>query len=93
MNIDLDTGLPITANDLEWEVLHVSLNITIVVLASNQSLNIKNCSFWVAGKLILRGVSHEAFLVGKCDPGRSNSVTLIVCEDFDCGEARLVYCC
>ena len=92
MNIDLDTRLPITANDLEWEVLHILLNITIVELASNQSLNIEDDSFWIAGELVLCGVSDEAFIVGECDPGRCNSVTLIVCEDFDCEKARLAFC-
>jgi hypothetical protein len=92
VNLDLDTGLPITANDLEWEVLHILLNIAVLELASNQSLNIENGSFWVTGELIFCGVSDEAFIVGECDPGWGNSVTLIVCEDFDCEKAKLAFC-
>lgn len=83
MNIDLDTRLPITANDLEWEVLHILLNISIAELASNQSLDIENSSLWVAGELILGCVSDEAFVIGEGNPGRCDSVTLIVGEDFD----------
>lgn len=91
MNIDLDTRLPVTANDLEWEVLHILLYISIAVLASNQSLDIEDRSFWVASELILCGVSDEAFIIGECDPGRCDSVTLIVGEDFDCKQAKLAF--
>lgn len=90
MYIDLDARLSITANDLEWKVLHVLLHVSIAELASNQSLDVENSSLRVAGKLILCGVSNEAFIVGESDPGRCDTVTLIVGEDFDYGEARLV---
>lgn len=88
--IDLDARLSITANDLEWKVLHILLHISIGELASNQSLDIENGSLRVTGELILCGISDEAFIIGESDPGRCNSVTLIVGENLDCGTARLV---
>jgi hypothetical protein len=83
MNGDLDTGLTIFANNLEREMLHVILNVLVVELATDQSLDIENGSLWVVGELILCSVSDKAFFIGEGDPRRCYSVTLIVDEDFD----------
>jgi hypothetical protein len=64
-------------------VLHVILNVLVVELASNQSLNVEDGALWVVGELILCGVSDKTLFIGEGDPGRCYSVTLIVDEDFD----------
>jgi hypothetical protein len=83
VNGDLDTGLAIFANNLEREMLHVILNVLLVELASNQSLDIEDGILWVVGELILCGISDKTLFIGEGDPRRCYSVTLIVDEDFD----------
>jgi hypothetical protein len=78
--------LAIFANNLEWEMLHVILNVLVVELATDQSLDIENGSLWVVGELILCGVSDKTLFIGEGDPGRRYSVTLVVDEDFNCRE-------
>ena len=46
-------------------------------------LDIENSVVRVGGGLVLGRVTNQALLVGKGDVGRSDSVTLIVDENFD----------
>lgn len=53
LDVDLNTGLTLLANNLEREVLHVLLNVLIAELAPDKTLDVKDCSVRVRGELIL----------------------------------------
>jgi len=53
LDVDRDTRLSILSDDLEWEVLHVTLNILVVKLASNETLDVENGPVRVRGVLVL----------------------------------------
>jgi len=53
LDIDRDARLSILANDLEWKVLHVTLNILVIELASDKTLDVKDGPVRVRGVLIL----------------------------------------
>lgn len=60
-NLDLNDGLSHLAGfDGEGVVLHVTLNVLVIELATNQTLGVKDSVGWVGRGLILGGVSDEA---------------------------------
>jgi hypothetical protein len=65
--LDLDNGLGVLVNDLEWPVLHVCLNLGVGELSSDQSLGVKDGVVWVHGDLVLCGISDETLRVVECD--------------------------
>ena len=71
------------ANDLEGEVLDIGLDFFLGKLATNQSLDVENCPVWVVRELILGGVADKSLLVGEGDPGRCDTITLVIDEDVD----------
>lgn len=101
LNADLNSRLTVLVNDLEGEVLHVALNILVVELASDQTLDVEDGSLGVRGVLVLGWsccqrmlaesmgggqltcVSNKSLLVVPCDVRRSDTVTLVVDENFD----------
>lgn len=83
LELDLDNGLATLLDDLEGEVLHVGLNLSIVELASNKTLGVKDGVDRVHGDLILCGISNETLGVCEGNEGGGSSVTLVVGNDFD----------
>ena len=59
LELDLNNRLATLVNDLEGEVLHVSLNLSIGELASNKALGVEDCVDRVHSDLVLRGVTDE----------------------------------
>ena len=53
LNLDLDSRLAALVDDLEGEVLHVTLNILVVELASDQTLDVVDGSLGVGCVLVL----------------------------------------
>jgi len=53
LNLDLNSGLAILVDNLEGEVLHVTLNVLVVELATDQTLDIEDGSLGVGGVLVL----------------------------------------
>jgi len=47
--------------------LHISLNLGISELSSNESLGVKDSVVWVHGDLILGGITNESLSVGESD--------------------------
>jgi len=83
LELNLDDRLAGLIDDLEGEVLHIGLNLSIGELASDQTLSIEDCVDRVHGNLVLRGVTDEALCVGEGNERRCCSVTLVVGNDFD----------
>jgi len=48
----LDDWLAGLLNDLEWEVLHISLHFSIVEFSANEALRIEDGVGWVHGDLV-----------------------------------------
>ena len=53
LNLDLDSGLTALVDNLEGEVLHVTLNVLVVELASDQTLDVVDGSLGVGCVLVL----------------------------------------
>jgi hypothetical protein len=53
LNLDLDSGLTTLVDNLEGEVLHVTLNILVVELAADQTLDVVDGSLGVGCVLVL----------------------------------------
>ncbi len=59
------------------------LHSRVGVLASNQTLDIENCVLGVDSTLVLGGIADKPLLVSEGHPGRSDTVTLIVGNNFN----------
>lgn len=55
--LDSDNRFTIFAFDLEWPVLHITLNVRIFHLATNQSLRVEDCILRVRMECIFSGVT------------------------------------
>jgi hypothetical protein len=75
LELDLDDGLAGLVDDLEGEVLHIGLYLSIGEL--------EDCVDRIHGDLVLRGVTNEALCVGEGNERGCCAVTLIVGNDFD----------
>ena len=53
LNLDLNSGLTTLVDNLEGEVLHITLNILVVELASDQTLDVVDGSLGVGCVLVL----------------------------------------
>lgn len=53
LDVNGNTRLSIFSSDLEWEVLDVTLEVLVVVLASNKTLDVEDGAVWVRGVLVL----------------------------------------
>jgi len=83
LELNLDNWLSGTVDDLEWEVLHIGLNLRICELATNQTLRIEDSVDWVHGDLVLGGISDQTLGICESDEGRSGTVSLVVGDNFD----------
>mmetsp|Transcript_20468 Transcript_20468/g.28362 ORF Transcript_20468/g.28362 Transcript_20468/m.28362 type:complete len:236 (-) Transcript_20468:151-858(-) len=73
----------VTRQDSERPQFQIRLDAGIAVLASNESLGVKNCVAWVHRDLILSGITNETFCVSESNIGRCSSVTLVVGNDLN----------
>jgi hypothetical protein len=86
LELDLDDGLAGTVDDLEGEVLHVGLDLSIAELATNQALGVEDGVVGVHGDLVLRGISDKTLCVGEGNERRGRPVTLVIGDDFATAE-------
>lgn len=82
LELDLDNGLGALVNDLEGEVLHVSLNLGVGELATNQSLGVEDGILGVHGDLVLGGITNQTLGVGEGNERRGCPVALVVGNDI-----------
>jgi len=83
-SVDLDSGLSFGFNDGEGEELLVRLDGRVRPGSADKSLGIKDSVRWVGSKLVLGGITDKSLTLGaEGNIGRSNSVTLIVGNNFD----------
>lgn len=80
LELNLDDGLATLVDDLEGEVLHIGLDLSIGKLATNQPLRVEDGVVGVHGDLVLGGITNETLGVGESDEGRCGPVTLVVCD-------------
>ena len=85
LELDLDDGLAGTVDDLEGEVLHIGLNLSIVELATDETLGIEDGVGGVHGDLVLGGITDETLGVGEGDERGGGAVTLVIGDDFAAG--------
>lgn len=72
--------------DIEGEEGFVLLYAGILVLSSDQPLDVEDRPGWILGGLVLGGVSYESctgFVGEECDVGWRDAVALFVGTDFD----------
>lgn len=67
LELNLDVGLTTLVDDLEGEVLHVGLNLSIGELATDQSLGVEDGVLGVHGDLVLGGITNQTLGVGETD--------------------------
>lgn len=82
LELDLDDGLGALVDDLEGEVLHVSLDLGVGKLASDQSLGVEDGVLGVHGDLVLGRITDQTLGVGEGNERRGRSVTLVVGDDI-----------
>ena len=61
----------------------ITLHLGIIHLTPNETLSVENRIFGVGVVGILGRVADETFLIGEGDPRRSNTMTLVVGDNFD----------
>ena len=81
--LNRDGGLAAFVDDTEGEVLHVLLDVSLVHLATNETLGIKDRVLRVGVVRVLGRVSDQSLVVRERDPRRSYPVTLVVGDNFD----------
>jgi len=68
---------------LERKEFYVMLNCSICPVSANETFGIKYSVLWICCKLIFCSISNQPLTVRcECHIGRSNSVSLIVCNNF-----------
>ncbi|KAH3685156.1 hypothetical protein WICPIJ_003873 [Wickerhamomyces pijperi] len=83
LELNLDLWLGGLVDNLEWEVLDVTLHLNVVKLSTNQTLSIENSVGWVHGGLVLGSITNQSFRVGEGNERRSGSVTLVIGDNFN----------
>jgi hypothetical protein len=83
LELNLDDGLASLVNDLEGEVLHVGLDLSIGELATNEALGVEDGVGGVHGDLVLCRVADETLGIGEGDERGCCAVTLVVGDDLD----------
>jgi hypothetical protein len=83
LKLDLNDRLATLVNDLEGEVLHVGLHLSIGELATDEALGVEDSVGRVHGDLVLRSISDETLGVGESDKGGGGTVALVVGNDLD----------
>ena len=83
LELNLDDWLAGLVDDLEWEVLHVGLDLWVGELAADETLGIEDSVGWVHGDLVLGGITDETLGVGESDERWGGAVTLVVGDDLN----------
>ena len=83
LEFDLDNRLAALVDDLEGEVLHVGLHLSIGELAANESLGVEDGVDGVHRDLVLRGIADQTLGVGECDERGGCAVALVVGDDLN----------
>jgi len=83
VDVDLDLGLAILLDNLEGVVLDVLLDVLVIELATNHTLDVEDSALGVGGILVLGGVTNEALLIGEGNVRRGNTVSLVVDKNLD----------
>jgi len=69
---------------LEREEFYVMLNCRICPVSANKTFGIKYSVLWICCKLIFCSISNQPLTIRcECHIGRSNSVSLIICNNFN----------
>jgi len=58
LDVNGDTRLSILASDLEWEMLNITLEVLVVELTSNKTLDVEDGAVRVRGVLVLGWGNH-----------------------------------
>ena len=83
LELDLDDRLATLVDDLEGEVLHVGLDLSIGELAANEALGVEDGVVRVHGDLVLGRVTDQTLGVGEGNERGSGAVTLVVGNDLN----------
>ncbi len=83
LELDLDDWLSGLVNDLEWEVLHIGLDLCVGELATDETLGIEDSVDWVHGDLVFGGITDETLGVGESDERWGSAVTLVVGDNLN----------
>ena len=86
LELNLDDGLASTVDDLEGEVLHISLDLSIGELAADETLGIEDGVLGVHGDLVLGRITDETLGVCESNERRGSSVTHVVGDDIALGK-------
>ncbi|KZV13465.1 hypothetical protein WN66_00079 [Saccharomyces cerevisiae] len=78
LKFNLNLWLTVNIDQLEWEVLHVSLHFWVVEVSTDQTLSVENGIRRIHSSLILSSITNQSFSVSESDKRWSGSVTLIV---------------
>ena len=81
LELDLDGGLAGLIDNLEGEVLHVGLDLSIAELAADKALGVEDGVGGVHGDLVLGGITNETLGVGEGNERGGGAVTLVVGDD------------
>ena len=82
LELNLDDGLASLVDDLEGEVLHVGLNLSIGELAADETLGVEDGVVRVHGDLVLGGITDQTLGVSEGNERRSGAVALVVGNDI-----------
>lgn len=83
LELNLADRLAGFVDDLEGEVLHVGLDLSIGELATNKALGVEDGVVGVHGDLVLCGITNETLGVGEGNERRGGAVTLVVGNDLN----------
>jgi hypothetical protein len=81
--LDLDIGLALAGQDLEGEVLHVRLHLSVVEATTDETLGVEDGVVRVHRDLVLRGIADETLGLGEGDVGWCGAVALVVGDDLN----------
>ena len=83
LEFNIDDGLASLLGDLEGEVLHIGLNLSIVETTANETLSIEDSVERVHGDLVLGSITDQTLGVGESNERGGSTVTLVVGDDFN----------
>ncbi|EDZ70768.1 hypothetical protein AWRI1631_120310 [Saccharomyces cerevisiae AWRI1631] len=78
LKFNLNLWLTVNIDQLEWEVLHITLHFWVVEVSTDQTLSVENSVSWVHSSLVLSSVTNQSFSISETNERWSGSVTLVV---------------
>lgn len=85
LEVHADDGLASLLDDLEGEMLHVGLDLSVGELSTDEALGVEDCVDRVHGDLVLCGIADQSFGVGERHKGWRCTVSLITDYGLVCG--------